>query len=93
MTIQVAVEIEQNIPFPGRTTRAVKPKYPFEKMAVGDSFKMPNEEGAPRDVIRRRANSAIANYHKRIGREGGGAEAVRFSALFVDDGVRVWRTA
>jgi hypothetical protein len=79
MDSKVQIQIERNIPIPGKAGRNGLSKYPWSEMAVGDSFLFPpGMSGAA-------ASSNAASAQKRTGS--------KFSVRVTDNGYRCWRTA
>ncbi len=70
-------QIESNIPIPELAGRK-PPKYPFDSMNVGDSFRVSAEE------VKSARQSAFA-YARR--------KNVKFSTRHDGDGLRIWKTA
>jgi hypothetical protein len=71
-------QIEKDVQKPGMRSR-----YPFQQMAIGDSFLVPAEPADVKTVTAIRG--AVSAFQKRVGG--------RFSVLRVDGGWRVWRNA
>lgn len=68
--------VDTNVPIPAE---AMRERYPFPVMAVGDSFLLPDAEAA------KNARSAAWMFSKRHG--------TKFSCRRVPEGWRVWRVA
>jgi hypothetical protein len=71
-------EIEKNIPAPEHTGGGARPKYPFAKMEIGDSF------FAPKMSARALSNSAQWHANKT---------GKKFTCNTVEGGARCWRVA
>ena len=78
------IEIESGIPIPAKGS--CKTVYPFQDMAVGDSFFVFTKNGKTPAQTRSGISGAIS-YHTKAhpGR--------RFVSRIVEGGVRIWRTA
>ncbi|WP_157677858.1 hypothetical protein [Burkholderia ubonensis] len=72
--------IEKGLPIP-RAARGRRPRYPFAKLEIGDSFFVAGKGAA---LLKELSN--CANYHRR--HHGG-----NFVVRSVDGGVRAWRVA
>lgn len=79
-----AIQIEKGVPVP--TLNAVRRRYPFAQMEVGDSF-LVRADGQKA----RRARYGTVKKCAYVFTERHGAGRV-FTVRQVDDGVRVWRT-
>jgi hypothetical protein len=76
------VKIEKDVPI-GKANRKYKLKYPFDEMAVGESFFV----AVPKDrVVTTRANAMCLAIHH--GKNNG----KKFSSRFCEGGFRIWRT-
>lgn len=69
-------EIEKGIPV--AEIQLVDPRYPFEKMEVGDSFFV-KHEGKSRNAV----SAAVYYYEQKLGRD--------FAQRKVEGGFRIWR--
>ena len=80
----MAIEIESGIPIPIKGSQ--KTIYPFQDMAVGDSFFVPVKNGKT-PAQTRNGITGVISYHTKAhpGR--------RFASRIVEGGVRFWRTA
>jgi len=67
------IKIEAGIPFPHRFLT-----YPFDKMKVGDSFLMPQEDKDPNRL------RVLAHHY-------GKSKKMKFSIKKTEEGVRCWR--
>lgn len=76
-------KVEKGVPVP-RTRRGRPRLYPWEQLAVGDSFLVACEEGDKRKTLHR-ARNAAAMFAKRRGLDW------RFSFRQVEGGIRIWR--
>jgi hypothetical protein len=65
-------EIDKEVPFP------TKVKYPWNEMAIGDSFFVPHKKGKGNIY-------SLVHFHNRRNPE------TEFAVRRVDDGYRVWR--
>ncbi len=77
-------KIEKNVPIVTKVNNLARPKYPFEEMVVGDSFKVSRFGKAKRKIASRLGSAArdfVAKNHPDW----------KFSVRQVEDGVRVWR--
>ena len=72
------MNIEKNIPIPGRSTLGKKSKWPWDKIEVGESFVI---EG--RTIVR--ASSMAYYASKRFG--------FKFTCRTIGEDVRVWRVS
>jgi len=70
--------IEKAVPPPASFGRGAKPKYPFARLEVGDSFFVPG--------MRARALSNAAQWHTQ-------KTGAKFQCVTVDGGARCWRIA
>lgn len=74
----MAFDIEKGVPLPERATGGRRSTYPFESLAVGDSFFVPGKT---------KFASTIQSANKRLGHKFVWAPATKDGK----DGVRVWR--
>jgi hypothetical protein len=72
----MAIKIDEGIPLPQGTAGA-KPKYPFRRMEIGDSFLI------PAGVKRERLQNAARQYARLLG--------ATFTARKTPEGFRLWR--
>lgn len=70
------INIEKGIPIPN--TKGRKSKYPFDKMEVGDSFKL---KDVPKNTVLNAANSWAKRNKKKV----------KFTIRFIDNVTRIWR--
>lgn len=75
------IKVERGIPVPKRSRRG-KPRYPWDKMRVGDSFLV---ECPKNEAIK--AQNTVSSCGAAWARKHGG----QFTTRAVDGGVRVWR--
>ena len=79
--------VRQGVPLPSDTKRGggTRRQYPFEQMAIGDSFDVKLRKGEDGSVVAQRVRSAAATWRGRAGADVG------FVVRVVPDGVvRVW---
>lgn len=74
------IEIEKGVPVAPKAGGASPPKYPWKKMAVGDSFFVPKVKPSSLSRQAHLAAQAIGN-------------GTRFITRTVEGGVRVWRVS
>ncbi len=71
-------DLEKNLPAPEYTGRGARPKYPFSKMEVGDSFFAPG-------MTSNGLSNATQWHAKKTGK--------KFTCATEADGARCWRVA
>ena len=76
----MTVEIEKNIDMPGIVGRGKVPRYPFDDMAIGDSFAVDDEKG-----LKAARNAAYLFRKKNPDWDYG-------SVKYKDGSGRLWRT-
>lgn len=77
-------EIKKNIPIPVIERHAGRPAiYPFAEMAIGDSILIPVDKNSKRGLSARRSAHGYADRHSGF----------KFTTLFVDSGLRIWRVS
>ena len=81
------INIEKGVPLPPPTHRGRKPisKYPFEGMAVGDSFLIPAETPDELRKVQSQVGGAISHFRRQ------GYWEWRFATRQLNKGLRVWR--
>ena len=79
-------EIERGIPIPSKLTRYRESKYPFRKMAVGESFFAPFVEGHT-------TRKSFRNTLSSMARDQTAESGWKFSMRTEESGIRMWRTA
>lgn len=76
---QKRITIQRGIPVPAHPIQRVRrPRYPWARMEVGDSFRFPKR------VRAQGAHSQCYAMSKKLGR--------KFRAIRTEDGYRCWRT-
>lgn len=75
------IKIEKNIPIP-----VTEIKYPFDKMDVGDSFFIPENDKKVRLKIQCAVRSYFNIYKKKT------KATMKIISKSLENGVRVWRT-
>ena len=85
-------KVESGIPLKERVYGRHAVKYPFENMNIGDSFFMEVETNEHR-VLRTTAQASVHGRLREYKKSGRVPESFKIATRFVDNGVRVWRTA
>lgn len=80
------MKIDRNIPLPAarRTPAGYNSKYPFAKLALGDSFLVPLPADPKKAKYKRTIIANLMRYHAR-------KRGAKYASRRLADGLRVWR--
>jgi hypothetical protein len=84
---QPRIVIEKGIPIPERIYPGARPKYPFAKLQVGESFFLPSKNFIELRRLYQRITAA-ASSHRRL---YGGKFTIRQMNMHGVVGIRIWK--